>query len=438
MKIKIIATSIISFCILLLNSQTISTYAGNGITGSLNDSSMKATFNYPVGVCMDASKNIYVADFYNHLIRKISPTGIVSTFAGSGLSGDQDGNGINASFNNPKGICIDTQGNIYVADQGNNKIRKITSAGIVSTFAGSGNPGTKNGQGGAAEFQGPYGLFYSKSGAIYVADEDNHLIRRITLTGGVTTFAGSGVAGKKDGQGAVAEFFEPHQICEDNSGNFYVTDYKNNIIRKITPTGLVSTFVGNGIQKNMDGQGVNSSFEGPVGICFDGTSNLYVADFLGHKIRKIDLNGKVSTFAGNGSIGSQNSNLLQSSFNYPVDFVYDKNAGNMYISEAHGNKIRRIKFSTSNIENSEDKFEFLLSPNPATNISVISGFSNERSTLNIEIYNLKGQLCQTYKKLALGEYSIPLDIAELTNGIYKVVLKDNNSILNEAKLQIEK
>ena len=205
---------------------------------------------------MDSAGNVYVADYGNSKIRKITPAGVVAAFAGSGAQGDADGTASAASFNYPESVAVDSAGNVYVADYGNDEIRKITRAGVVTTFAGSGAPGDADGTGSAASFNGPEGIAVDSAGNVYVADYGNNKIRKITPAGVVTTLAGSGAQGDAGGTGSAASFDGPEGVAVDSADNVYVGDEFNNDIRKITSAGVVTTFAGSGAQGGADGQRV--------------------------------------------------------------------------------------------------------------------------------------------------------------------------------------
>ena len=232
---------------------------------------------------------MYVADSGNHTIRKITPDGDVSTIAGSGNPGNTDGNGWLQVLKTPWGIAVDGSGNVYVADADNHSIRKIAHNGDVTTIAGSGTSGSADGNGSAASFNFPNGVAVDGSGNVYVADRNNHTIRKITPNGDVTTIAGTGSTGSMDGNGTSASFNNPYGVAVDGSGNVYVADTGNHTIRKITPNGDVTTIAGTGSTGSMDDNGTSASFSSPIGITIDGSSNVYVADFYNHKIRKISL-----------------------------------------------------------------------------------------------------------------------------------------------------
>lgn len=276
----------------------VTTLAGMvGVKGSANSVDSLSSFNAPFGVATDTLGNVYVADAGNNVIRLISPAGQVSTFAGTGIAGSVDGVDT-ASFNSPMGVATDKAGNVYVADYENDLIRKISPAGVVSTIAGkAGVPGYVDGLDTAARFNLPEALAVDGAGNIYVADNGNNLIRKITPSGQVTTFAGSGNAGNANGVGKQASFNSPFGIALDGTGNVYVADAGNNLIRKITPAGVVSTFAGSGTKGAANAVGVAASFNTPSGIAIDAFGNVYVSDENNNLIREITASGTVSTVA---------------------------------------------------------------------------------------------------------------------------------------------
>ena len=317
------------------------TIAGSGTPGSANGTGTAASFNQPFGVATDIQGNLYVVDHLNNLIRKITPAGVVTTFAGSGAIGKQDGTGTAATFNNPTGIAVDRAGNVYVADESNNLIRKITPAGVVTTLAGSGQSGSQDGQGTAASFSNPSGIAVDVAGNVYVTDLINNKIRKITPGGLVTTLAGSGFSGSADGTGAAATFNQPYGIAVDQQGNVFVTDWGNDLIRKITPTGVVTTIAGSGSAGLADGIGSAASFNQPFGIAVDEHGDLYVADTGNEEIREITPAGLVTTVAGDGKKGSSDGISGSATFYQPTGVVSD-GAGNIYIADEFNQLIRRV------------------------------------------------------------------------------------------------
>ena len=319
----------------------VSTVAGSGAPGSDDGIGTGATFDDPVGVAADAAGNIYVGDFDNHKIRRVSPFGEVSTFAGSGTQGSNDGTGTAASFLGPTGVAVDGDDNVYVADYGNHTIRKISPAGEVTTFAGSGSPGSADGTGTAASFDLPHGVAVDTDGNVYVADFGNHTIRKITPAGEVTTFAGSGSPGSSDGTGTAAEFDSPRAVALDTDGNIYVADALNHAIRKITPSGEVTTFAGDGMIGSDDGPGTVASFNFPSAVAVDADGNVYVTDTNNHSIRKITPSGEVTTLAGNGTDGAQDGTGATATFSSPFGVMVDA-TGNLYIADRGNHTIRKI------------------------------------------------------------------------------------------------
>ncbi|MDA8931583.1 thrombospondin type 3 repeat-containing protein, partial [Flavobacteriaceae bacterium] len=315
----------------LNTSKIVSTLAGlsGSFGGFANGTVAAAKFNSPTGITTDASGNIYVADASNHKIRKITPEGVVTTFAGS-TQGDVNGTGAAAQFDYPYYIAIDTSGNLYVTDYNNHKIRKITPEGVVTTFAGS-TQGDEDGTGAAAKFYRPTGITLDASGNIYVVDGGNNKIRKITPEGEVSTLAGS-AQGYEDGTGAAAKFWGPVGITIDTSGNLYVADSRNHRIRKITPLGVVTTFAGR-YRSFADGLGTAAYFKSPTGITIDTSGNLYVVDYQNYRIRKITPEGLVSTIAGS-TLGIEDGPGAVAKFNYPSGITIDA-SGNLYVTERH-------------------------------------------------------------------------------------------------------
>jgi sugar lactone lactonase YvrE len=315
----------------------VSTLAGS-IGGFLDATGALAQFSFPQSVTVDAIGNVYVADYQNHRIRKITATGVVTTIAGS-TAGFLDATGTLAQFNGPVGIKIDANGNLYVSDLGNHKIRKITPAGLVSTLAGS-IQGFAEGAGSAAQFSNPYDLAVDGSGNVYVADDSNNRIRKITPTGVVTTLAGSSTPGFADGTGNIAQFNRPVGIAADAIGNVYVADFDNHKIRKITPTGVVTTLAGS-TAGFADGTGTAAQFSNPRSVAVDAGGNVYVADQNNYRIRKITPTGIVTTLAGSATAGLLEGIGANAQFNIPVGITVDNN-GNLYIADVYNNRIRKI------------------------------------------------------------------------------------------------
>jgi sugar lactone lactonase YvrE len=338
-----------------LSNESVSNIAGSGSPAFANGTGTEASFNSPSGLTFNSNGDLFVADSQNSRIRKIVTTsGIVSVFAGSGK--DRDANGTAARFLNSRNIVRDSLGNLYVADSGNNKIRKIDSQGNVTTVAGSGANSFADGNGTAAAFSGPEGIVLDKNGNIFVTDSGNNRIRKIGSNKQVITIAGNSNASSANGIGPDAGFNLPSGITIDNLGNLYVADFLNHKIRKIVlnsgaTVGTVSTVAGNGAGSFADGDGGAASFHYPAGIISDGQNILYVADSSNHMVRKIVLNGDgsstVSTIAGNGTADNfADGPGAASTFNFPRAIALDSN-GNLYVADSINYRIRKIILNTA-------------------------------------------------------------------------------------------
>jgi DNA-binding beta-propeller fold protein YncE len=326
------------------------TFAGSGDTGYAEGTGEEAKFHWPEGVAVDVNGYVYVADTYNHRIRKITPEGVVSTLAGSGL-GYAEGTGEEAKFNLPRGMAVDGAGNVYVADSGNHRIRMISPQGVVSTFAGSGEWGHLDGKRSVAKFNEPRGVAVDGAGNVYVADYNNHRIRKIiSSTGEVSTFAGTGANSYLEGHRSVAQFSYPRGVAVDHAGNVYVAEYgKNNRIRKISSEDdRVTSLIGSSITNPYELSPEQKSFLAPADVAVDGAGNIYVPELDNQRIRKISPTGDVTILAGseNGVLGYANGPGKDARFWSPTSVAVDVN-GNVYVAEGAGNnRIRKITITT--------------------------------------------------------------------------------------------
>jgi sugar lactone lactonase YvrE len=380
----------------------VTTLAGlAGCTGTNDGTGSAARFNYPNGVAVDSAGNLYVADTGNHTIREVTPVGtnwVVTTLAGlAGNTGSGDGTNSAARFNGPGGVAVDTSGNVYVADSENHTIREVTPVGtnwVVTTLAGlAGYSGNVNATGSNARFYLPFGLTVAPNGTVYVADEGNNVIRKVTpsgtnwivttawsgglnwpagvavdsagnlyvantddhtigkVSGGVgTILAGGGsvsIFGTNDGTGSAARFYYPDGVAVDTNGTVYVADSGNGTIRKVTPAGMVTTLAGlaGNNTGSTDGTGSAARFDGPLRVAVDANGNLYVSDLYNQTIRQVTpvgTNWVVTTLAGlAGSAGSANGTNSAARFNGPDGVALDS-AGNLYVSDYYNDTIRKV------------------------------------------------------------------------------------------------
>jgi sugar lactone lactonase YvrE len=324
---------------------TTGSVAGGGAAGTQDGTGAGARFNKPRGVAVDHSGNILVADSANHTIRRITPAGVVSTLAGlAGVEGSSDGTGSEARFSFPFGLAINSAGLIYVTD-GRHTVRVVTPAGVVTTLAGSfGSTGSADGAAGAARFNSPKGIAVDRDGSLIVADAGNHTLRRITAAGVVTTFAGQvGVAGHADGPIATARFNLPGGVAIDATGQIHVADNGNFVLRRISLAGVVTTLAGApGIPGTIDGTGNNARFEHLGGLAVEAGGTVYVTDADSNVVRRVTAAGVVSTVAGLvNRLGSENGSGPATRFNGPTGVAVSP-AVDLIISDTSNHGIRQI------------------------------------------------------------------------------------------------
>jgi uncharacterized protein (TIGR03437 family) len=324
----------------------ITTIAGSSTTGWHGDGgpAAQATFTLPTSLTFDSSGNLYIADTNNWSVRRISTSGIITTVAGSGqwgYGGDGD-QATKATMVGPQGVAVDGAGNLYIADSGNQRIRRVDPGGIITTIAGTGTAGF-SGDGTAATgatFSNPVAVAVDASGAIYVADYDNNRIRRFAVGGAVTTFAGTATS-VGDGGSSTQARVEPWSIAVDSAGNLYIADRVENRVRKVTPSGTITTAAGTGQTgySGDNGPGASAVLATPNSVAVDSAGNVYIADASNNRIRRVDAStGKIATFAGAGSgsccytgtgTGGDGGMATSASLHYPTSVAVD-GAGNVY------------------------------------------------------------------------------------------------------------
>lgn len=325
-----------------------------GVPGSTDGAGTNAQFDLPHSIALDRNGNLFVADTFNHAIRKVTPDGVVTTIAGAlGSKGYIDGVGAAEApqFNSPNGIAAATNGDIYVADTFNDIIRLITPAGVVTTVAGQpGVKGSANGPASTATFSSPVGVAIAPSGIIYVADQGNKVIRMIDTSGMVSLAAGTqGQPGTNDGAGAAARFTLPSGLAADGEGNIYVADGNGDTIRKISPSNVVTTLAGRGnASGSTDGMGGDARFAGPQGVAVGLSNVVYVSDSGNQTIRAVQPDGTVSTIAGTaGQSGSTDGTNATALFSTPRGIAADS-AGNLYVSDSGNSTVRKLTPSGTN------------------------------------------------------------------------------------------
>ena len=352
MKLKLLFLLIIGLISFWGKAQIITTIAGNGTPGYKGDGGFapSAELDYPTGVCIDTSGNIYIADQGNYVIRKVNPSGIITTVAGNGKAGysGDGGDAKLAEFNYIMGMCVDISGNIYLADYYNQCIRMINPAGIITTVAGNGIQGF-SGDGGpatAAELFKPNNVCVDTSGNLYIVDTYNERIRKVSSTGIITTVAGNGIQGYSGdgGLATAAALLVPQSVCVDLSGNLYIADGDSRI-RMVNSAGIITTIAGNGIPGfSGDGGAANQAqINLPRGICTDIYGNLYIGDGSNARVRKITPSGLINTIAGNGVFAYSGDGGLATSAEliFPMAVCIDAK-GNLYIADPDVDRIRKV------------------------------------------------------------------------------------------------
>ena len=314
----------------------VTTIAGGDSASFVNGPAPLARFHFPLDVAVAADGAIFVTDVQNHCIRKIAGSQ-VTTFAGTNL-GIVNGHGLSAEFRHPFGIAIGGNENIYTTDVDDSRIRKITPAADVTTYAGTDEDGAVDGDADTAQFRDEAQIATDALGNVYIADPQNNRIRKISTAGKVSTIAGSDTAGFRNGNGSNARFDFPSGIAVDKDGNVYVSDAGNSRIRKISPDGEVTSFAGNGISDNKDGDASTASFYYPTDLAIDGAGNLFVIDL--DRIRKITPQGAVSTIAGSTS-GYVDGDATLAKFNSPAGIGIDAQ-GNISVAAPAPTRIRPI------------------------------------------------------------------------------------------------
>ncbi len=328
-------------------SLNITTVAGNGGLSYSGDGGQAnaAQISLPQGVAVDASGNVFFSDTNNHAVRKVSTNGVISTVAGNGTAGfgGDGGAGASAQLNMPQGLALDGSGNLYIADSGNNRVRKLTPAGTISTFAGTG-AASSSGDGGAAASAGlylPFGVAVDAGGNVFVTEFGGNRVRKVSSAGAISAVAGTGTAGYTGdgGQAAAAQLTNPRAVAVDANGNVYIADTNNYAVRVVNKSGVISTIAGNGTPgfSGDFGPATSAQVGTPSGVAVDPAGNVYISDG-GARVRKIYAGGTIATIAGDGTHGylGDGGQALQAQLDGPAGLALDS-AGRIYVAEGLGN-----------------------------------------------------------------------------------------------------
>jgi hypothetical protein len=419
-----------------LAAQTISTIAGTGSAGYSGDggTATSAQLNGPFGIAVDNSGNVYIADRNNNRLRKIDAAGTITTIAGTGTAGYNGDGGLAtaAQLNALCGIAVDAAGNIYIADKGNSRIRKINSAGIITTIAGNSSAGY-SGDGGlatSAQINNPRGVAIDAAANIYIADAGNHAVRRIDAGGVITTIAGTGTSGfSGDGGPAIsAQLYGPYSVIPDMLGNIFIADVDNERIRKISPTGIISTVAGNGTAgySGDGGPAIAAALYEPINIAADSFGSLYVADAWNARIRKISPSGTITTIAGNGTPGYSGDGgpAIAAQINNPYGITIKANA--LYISENANHRIRYVSNVTSVSTQPQIQSSTVVFPNPSAGQFTLQINTPAIVTSSVELVSING--AKIYSFAYTTNHPIVVK-PELPAGIYFLRATTGNELL---------
>jgi trimeric autotransporter adhesin len=420
-----------SYC----HSQIITTVVGGG-TGGLGDGGQATDceLNAPELITKDGAGNLYIADRENSRIRKVTAGGVITTIAGTGVAGysGDSGPATLAALNGPFAIALSTSGDVFFSDMDNHCIRKINSTGTISTVAGTGALGF-NGDGiqaTAAQLSRPAGVSIDNIGNIYFADNGNHRVRKIDLSGVISTIAGSGTSGYTGDNGPAtdAQLNEPGGIALDLGGNIYVAEYMNNSIRKVDASGIITTIAG-GIVSGYSGDGgpaTSARLKKPIGISISAFGYVYIADTWNNCIREINPKGMIGTVAGTGTLGfaGDGGNATAAKLSKPTG-VYVDATNSIYIADWGNDRIRTLKVPTSSSEIIAKSYStFDIYPNPSKGQFTVTTSTNSNEQIRLIICNISGNKVAEY----IGRSNRPMLVhLDVPNGIYlmQLILRDH-------------
>jgi sugar lactone lactonase YvrE len=340
---------------------TINVFAGNATSGAAGDGgpAAAAELNFPEDITFDASGNAYIGDDSNCEVRKVSPAGIITRFAGTGTCGYSGDNGpaVSAQLSDADGVAVDASGNVYIGDSTNNRIRKVSPAGIISTFAGTGTQGYTGDNGAAtnAELNYPWGVRVDRSGDVFISDADNNVVRKVNPAGIITTVAGNGTAGYTGDHGPAtsAELKFPTGMWIDPSGNLLIADEANAVIREVNPAGTITTIAGNGTSGSTgdNGPATSAELKAPYGVAEDIQGDVFIADYSAQTVREVHAaTGIITTYSGTAGSGGSGNNgnggpASAALLGGPSEVWFDL-SGNLYINEYSSSQIRKVTLTS--------------------------------------------------------------------------------------------
>jgi sugar lactone lactonase YvrE len=325
----------------------LSIFAGTGVADAPTPGPATASaLNTPNGIAFDSSGNVYIVDSNNNVVEKVTPSGHLSIFAGTGVADTPTPGPATASgLNGPGAVVFDSSGNAYIADSGNNAVEKVTPAGRLSIFAGTGKAGAPTpGPATSSDLDSLNQIAIDSSGNVYIADSGNSVVEKVTPSGHLSIFAGTGKAGvPTPGPATSSALNYPGGVAVDSSGNVYIGDFGNDVVEKVTPSGQLSIFAGIGTNgAPTPGPATSSALGGPAFVAVDSSGNVYIADFGANVVEKVTRTGKLSIFAGTGKAGVPTRGPATSSaLNEPVGVAVDS-SGNVYIGDSENNVVEKV------------------------------------------------------------------------------------------------
>ena len=332
---------------------TITTVAGTGVQGFSGDGgpATSAQLREPAALAVDAAGSLFIADAKNNRVRRVSPDGVITTAAGTGVEGffGDGGQATSAQLKTPYGVAVDVAGNLYIADSGNQRVRRVSPAGVITTVAGTGVGGFSGdgGQATSAQLNAPTAVAVDAAGNVYVADAFNHRVRRVSPDGVITTVAGSGQKGFSGdgGQATSARLNTPFGVAVDRAGNLFIADAENHRVRRVSPDGVITTVAGTGVAgfSGDGGQATSAQLNRPFGVAVDSAGNLYITDPLNHRVRRVSPAGVITTVAGSGQEGfsGDGGQATSARLAVPAAVAVDA-AGNLLISDQANQRVRKV------------------------------------------------------------------------------------------------
>ena len=420
----------------IASAQIITTFAGTGVVGYSGDNgpASAALFNIPTGIAVDPLGNVFIVDQGNSVVRKVNTSGIITTFAGTGTAG-YSGDGTQATtakLNQPSSVAVDQFENVYITDDGNNVIRKVNNLGVISTFAGNGAAGYYGdlGPASAAALNSPTGVAVDRSGNVYIADNNNNVIRKVFANDTIITIAGPGFyTTYGDGGNAIVAYLNsPKSVFVDTIGNLYVADAGNFTVRKINTANIISTVAGMEGSFGYSGDGgysTSAKLSVPTGMIVDAGGNLFIADFTNDRIRKVTHVGYISTYAGIGSAGytGDGGAAAAAKLSSPYD-VAEGPDGSLYITD-RGNNVVRVVQTTTGITNvSTNSYTLDVYPNPSTG-SFKFNLPETNETITITVTDMLGRIMETKSITGSHPDMYTMNPGNLAAGAYLLTVSAN-------------